>query len=266
MKLRSILIWCVIVGMLALVVPNVRATTGLQETGSDDRNLWWDRFDVQIDNIDTTANRFEVTETYQLTIEQGPYRSGFVEIPLDRLQSIDNVQISHNGQALLPDCAEAPGTFCISSSADTVSITYYFVQPAQSGDQPTIELRYTVTGALRSYEEGDELFWAALPADLHGFDVLSSRVVVIMPEGLEILAATSYPDTWQQITEENTLTWVSPDLPSDDGMFEVRVQYPHNPAMPKPDWQYAYDRSLESQCNLPPILCLILAIVIGLFY
>ncbi|RPI93458.1 MAG: DUF2207 domain-containing protein, partial [Chloroflexi bacterium] len=70
---------------------------------------------------------------------------------------------------------------------------------------------------------------------------------------------TSYPDEGWTVTEEgNTLSWESPPRPSDDGSFEVRVKYPHNPAMEKPSWQERYDLEQSYIDNVRPVVTLLL--------
>jgi hypothetical protein len=202
------------------------------------RDLWWSRFDVTIDNIDTSANRFRVTESYIIEFGGGPYSYGFAWIPLDRVMYIDSINVYDDGTQLNHECTDTAGNVCVTTDGKNMSIKYYFLYPVQTAEQRRIRLEYTVYGALRSYYDGDELYWVALPADLSGFDVDASHVVVVMPDDVPPLKWTSYPaEGWTVTTEGNTLTWVSPPRPSDDGSFEVRIKYPHNPAMMKPSWQ-----------------------------
>jgi hypothetical protein len=227
--------------MISATILGIGLATDIDLVSSQDRNLRWDRFDVRIDNIDTTANQFDVAEMYELTIVRGPYTFGFVDIPMNRLTDITHMEIYQDSSLLAETCSDQAGTYCVTREDGDFFVKYYFLRPAQSGDQLSIQVNYTVHGALRSYEEGDELFWVALPEDLSGFDVEASRVIVVMPQATPALYAISYPQTWQQVTEGNTITWFSPPRPSDDGKFEVRVKYPHNPAMKKPSWQRCYD-------------------------
>lgn len=264
MRLRSIFVWLGI--MVALVAINILVGffITMDEPSSDQRNLWWDRFDVRIDNLNTATNQFDVTETYQLTIERGPYRYGTAAIPMKRLQNIEIKHFEQDGRALSVGCHYEAGTYCAQREGDDFNLKYWFWNQLSSGATTTVEFTYTVTGALRSYADGDELFWGALPGDLFGFDVLASRVTLVMPAGMDVIDATSYPDTWHQTTETNTLTWVSPPKPSDDGLFEIRVKYPHDPAMQKPSWQTRYDLDVIYKDNIQPVISLILAALAGL--
>lgn len=233
-------------------------------TGTDGRSLRWNRFDVTLDTMDTVANRFDVAETYELYIETGPYRYGFREIPLDRIEAIDNVAVYDGGTRLQANCSGSQGTFCVTQTNDTFVLNYYFLDSAPSGQTRDIRIEYTVYGALRSYEGGDQLYWAAVPADLP-FPVVASRVLVVMPQDTTIDVTASYPDTWSESIEENTVTWLSPDRMDSNEGVEVRVQYPHDPAMKKPSWQAGYDREQSYKENIQPIVSLVLLAITVLF-
>jgi uncharacterized membrane protein YgcG len=255
--LKWVLIFVPFVG-INLIVGIIDST--VETSSSDGRSLRWDRFDVTIQNIDTSANRFEVVENYTITVERGPFSFGFAEIPMGRVEGITNVAVAEGGSALSPSCNSMSGTYCVIREDDVLSLRYYFRSQVTSGETRTIRLNYTVSGALRSYDEGDELFWAALPGDL-SFPVEASRVQVIMPPDTPVQAVTSYPDTWTYFAEDRVLTWDSPPRPSDDGMFEVRVKYPHNSAMSKPSWQTTYDLEQSYIDNARPLVSILLAAV-----
>lgn len=221
----------------------------------DGRSLRWDRYDVTVDNIDTAANRFRVTETYLITVERGPFSFGFAEIPQSRLDRIADVAVYENRAPLQPSCAGAPGTFCARDEGDNFTIQYYFTSPMQSGNRREFVIRYTVDGALRSYEGGDQLYWAAVPADL-SFPVLASTVQVIMPADRPPQLIASYPNTWAQAVDGNTITWRSPGAVPRGQKFEVRVQYEHDPRMKKPTWQAAYDREQTYKEKWQPLVSL----------
>lgn len=251
--------------VVGIVVFSLSAFTGSTGTArADDRNLWWDRFDVRIYDINTTTNRFSVTETYEITVERGPYRFGLRTIPLNRVDSLALRSVQVDGQLLSRGCDEVPGTYCQIVEGSDLNITYYFWEPAESGATINITLSYMVFGGLRSYDTGDELHWIALPEDLSGFEARSSQVVVELPAGLGILSATGEPAAWELSRAEMPLTWVSPSNPSNYGAFEVRVTYPHNPLMPKPNWQAANDRRQWYTENLQPYVSVGLTALAGI--
>ena len=235
-----------------------------QAISTDGRSLRWERYDVTIDNIDTAANQFDVTETYELFIETGPYSFGFAEIPTDRLTAIDSVAIYDGGVPLQASCSGGQGTFCVSQVGELFSVEYHFLNSALNGQTRDIRLEYTSHGALRSYAGGDQLYWVAVPGD-RAFPVMASRVLVIMPPDTPIELTASYPDTWIETIEGNTITWLSPGRMNSGDSVEVRVQYPHDSAMKEPSWQAGYDREQTYKEDFQPIVSLCLMAVTVLF-
>lgn len=235
-----------------------------EEPVSDGRSLRWDRYDVAIENMDTAANRFQVTEFYTITVEVGPFRYGFAEIPQDRLESISDVLVYENRSLLTSSCSGSPGTYCARDEGDTYSIEYHFTRQAQSGESREIAIRYTVHGALRSYSGGDQLYWVAVPGD-RAFPVLSSKVTVILPEDRPPQVTASYPDTWRETIQGNIITWQSPGRMGRGDAVEVRVQYPHDARMAKPSWQAAFDRERAYLEDWQPIVSLVLLAITVLF-
>ena len=134
------------------------AAPSVQAQSSDGRSLRWDRYDVAIEDIDTAANHFQVTEFYTITVETGPFRYGFAEIPQDRLERISNVLVYENRSPLTSSCSGSAGTYCARDEGDVYSIEYNFTRPIQSGESREIAIRYVVYGGLRSYSGGDQLY------------------------------------------------------------------------------------------------------------
>src|SRR4051812_37953429 len=91
----------------------------------DDRTVFWQRWDVLINNIDTTNNQFKVTEIYDVQFN-GTFHYGSAVIPVDRLDGIHNIQVTEAGKALREDCSGSTGTYCTENTQDGLSINYYF--------------------------------------------------------------------------------------------------------------------------------------------
>jgi uncharacterized membrane protein YgcG len=257
--------WAVGAIILMILVGNVIfgvASSANDNAGGDGRTLRWDRFDVAIDNIRTAENRFDVVEAYQLSILTGPFRFGTAMIPMDRLNAIENVAVYDNNTRLEPTCSGQVGTVCARQQGGDYSIKYYFRDSARSGTQRSIRIEYTVQGALRSYSGGDQLYWVAVPGD-RPFPVLASRVTVTLPPDRPPEVTASYPDTWAEEIAGNTITWTAPGTLDPGDEAEVRVQYPHDPAMDKPSWQSAFDRQREYEENWQPFVSVLL-VALGL--
>src|ERR1700690_3007744 len=77
----------------------------------DNRTISWQRYDVNIGNINTSTGQFNVTEIYDINFS-GTFRFGSATIPMNQTTGIDNVQVTEGGQALDASCSQQPGTFC----------------------------------------------------------------------------------------------------------------------------------------------------------
>lgn len=219
-----------------VIVASLLLTAHAADAQKSSINLQWDRWDVTIDNIITSSNRFDVTETHILSIFQGPVHFGYRDIPETRLEKIDDVTASDNDVVLRQDCSQAAGTVCLTTTSDNYyRIQYYFAETVNSGTH-TIVMKYRVYGALRSFVDGDELAWKAL-ADDRPFPVQASTVTVIMPEGRSPLQYGANPATWHLSRNGNTLVWKSPGSLGTKDNVEVGVKYPHDPEMRPPSWQ-----------------------------
>ncbi|MEL7674333.1 MAG: hypothetical protein AAGU78_11390, partial [Chloroflexota bacterium] len=93
--LRVALALAVVALAVSMVGLAPRAAASNPAQGS--KSLVWERYDVLIDQIDTAANRFRMTETYRLRIERGTFTFGTAEIPLDRAENITSLSVYENG-------------------------------------------------------------------------------------------------------------------------------------------------------------------------
>jgi uncharacterized membrane protein len=239
--------------------------TSASPAAAQSRSVFWERWDVTIDNIDTTANRFDVTESYDVDFT-GSFRFGSAVIANENLEDITNVQVFEEGQPLQQSCSERAGTFCVQDVDEGLSIVYYFTNAA-SNESREFEISYTVEGALRVYEDGDQLWWIAVPEEKFGFAVGESTITVELPdqyrprEGVDPVETYGTPAT---ITVQgSTITAVAESQIAPNDTFEIRVQYPHDSDARVANWQSNFDqqRQLEPIINLA---VLALGLLIGL--
>lgn len=252
--LGSVLVWLLWIGS------SVAAQT---------RSVFWQRWDVTISNIDVTANRFDVSEYYDIQFT-GTFRFGSAVIPLNNLEAIRNVQVFEAGQLLQMSCSGQPGTYCVENVTEGLSITYNFRQPL-TNTRGQFEIRYSVIGALRIYAGGDQLWWTAIPAEHYGFPIGSSTITVQMPpgygprEGLDPVVTYGAPGTIQ--VSGTTITARANRQIGGDEFFEIRVQYPHNPAARVPAWQAQFDERRLFEETTKPLIDLgvvALALLVGI--
>ena len=236
---------------------------------AQERSVVWERWDVVIDNVDTAANRFDVTEIYDILFS-GTFRFGSAVIALENLERIDNVQVYEGGQPLQSDCsgAERPGTYCARNAAEGKSIIYYFRAPITNQPQ-SFRIEYTVTGAIRVYEGGDELGWTAIPDDHYGFPILSSTITVELPpgfaprEGIDPIITDGAPGEIQ--VNGTTVKAIATRIIGGDESFKIGLQYPHDPNARMPVWQAAFDEQQAYEQNVAPLVnlgALLIALVL----
>ena len=244
------------------------------------RSVFWAEWNVVIDNMDTTANRFDVSEQYLIDFS-GTFEFGTAAIPLDRVENISNVRVFEGGTVLEQvECGfdnrpRRTGAFCTQRSADELVITYNFFRPI-TNDSQQFEISYTVDGALRIYEGGDQLWWQAVTEDKFGFSVGSSTVTVELPPDTiinedDLIVAVQNVDAL--ITRSGqTITAQSSGTIGPNDFLEIRVQYPHNPNAVEASWQADYDEQVAFEENIKPLLevgllalSLVIAIVGPLF-
>lgn len=231
------------------------------------RSVFWQRWDVYIDNVDTRNNQFDVEEYYDIYFT-GSFRFGSAVIPLENLEDIQNIQVYEEDVLLTRSqfCSEQPGTFCVEDIEEGRAITYYFGSPA-SDTQRTFRIQYTVSGALRIYEGGDQLWWIAIPSEHYGFSIGQSQINIQLPsafaprEGIDPVETYGVPGSVK--VNGTTITAVAMEQITGDQSFEIRVQYPHDPNARIPGWQQSFDERRAFEENTQPIL-IFAAIVITL--
>ncbi len=259
---KRYLIWWI--GALCLLL-------GILPVSAQSRSVYWERWDVTIDEVDTSENRFRVTEEYTISFT-GTFRFGSVAIPMNRLEDIDDVAVYEDGQALREtrSCSENAGTYCVFIEDGYLNITYNFFR-ALSNDRQNFTIEYTVYGAIRVYEGGDQIWWDAIPEEHYGFSIGASTVTVELPrgfaprEGVDPVESYGVP---AEISVRGTtvIATASQSLDGDD-TFSLRVQYPHDPNAEAPAWQGGFDTQRIYEETTQPLINLgviALSLLIGI--
>ncbi len=240
----------VIIGVCLVLVSG----NGLAD--AQDRSVFWERWDVVIDNVDTAANAFDVREIYDLRFT-GTFRFGSAVIPNDRLEAVDNVQVLEQGMPLVRECRQRPGTFCVERTSAETSITYYFMQPA-SNTTRRFEIAYRVRGALRVYEGGDQLWWSAMPDEHYGFAIGSATITVELPPGFApregIDPVVTYGAAGDVRVNGRFITAQAVRGVGPYESFEIRVQYPHDPSARAAAWQARFDQQRTYEEQTQPLI------------
>jgi uncharacterized membrane protein len=258
----------VTLGAFMLVIL-LTATTAM--VSAQTRSVFWRRWDVQINNVDTVNNQFDVEEIYDIAFT-GSFRFGSRVIPLTNLEDITNIQIYENDTLLRQTsfCSETQGTFCVQDTDEGRAITYYFSTPATDTNRK-FRIRYTVVGALRVYEGGDQLWWIAVPQEHFGFSIGQSQITVQLPPGFAPREGVDPVETYgvpgEVKVSGTTITAAATRQITGNESFEIRVQYPHDPNARITNWQPSFDERRAFEDNVQPLLnigVIGLALLIGL--
>src|SRR5215216_6038463 len=129
--------------------------------GAQQRSVTWERFDVDLAVQQDGVVRVAETQAIRC---QGTYQQGFRVIPTDRVTAIDDVSVAEvvGGQTspYRASQSQAPNTYRTSSTDQGLSIDWWF--PPTTNATRTFVLSYTVRGAIRIYDAGDQLQWKAV--------------------------------------------------------------------------------------------------------
>jgi uncharacterized membrane protein len=238
----------------------------------DAKELHWDRYDVTIDvNADGSLR---ITEDQDISFDEGFFSEGFAVIPLARVEEIDNVQLSENGQPYERALTYGvPGTFTVEQVGGDLEILWWFA-PANAVNAPEIRnftINYDVTGGLRVYNDPptNQLWWRAIDEDFSA-DIDSSTITVnlpdeVTPENLVIGAFTRGYDADQvQIEQINgdTIVFQANNIDQGDSI-EARVTFPPLTSASVPAWQAADDERREREERLEPYRALANVLFLG---
>ncbi|WP_169238405.1 DUF2207 domain-containing protein [Candidatus Roseilinea sp. NK_OTU-006] len=199
---------------------------------AETKSLVWTRLDTEI-AVQLNGD-LKITETNVIDFTSGVFSWGFRDIELARLTEVRDIVVTERGQPL--------ETEIVYTDDNKLRIKYYFLTPAR-GEQRTFVLNYTVVGATRYYNEGDQVFWAAVYPSRGGFAVQNARAVVRLPAGATATNAEVYGvrANVKGLGESVVVAEALEPIPSGDQM-EVRVQFPHGILTGEPaPWQQAYD-------------------------
>ncbi|MCB0079077.1 MAG: DUF2207 domain-containing protein, partial [Anaerolineales bacterium] len=215
---------------------------------AQDQSLHWERFDVTINVLE--SGHVEITEHNEVNFTSGLFNFGYRDIQIGRTTGIGDIRVVADGVTLdevAYDTGEH-GTFYTEINDDTAYIKYYFPEADVSG-RHSVDLSYTVEGALRYYEDGDQLWWKAVYDDRPA-EVYESVVTVNLPPNAPAERVESYgADAISEISNEGrTVTFTSTGVIPTRRELEVRVQFPHGVVAGSPaPWQADADREVAQQ-------------------
>ncbi|HFC12382.1 MAG TPA: DUF2207 domain-containing protein, partial [Anaerolineae bacterium] len=202
------------------------------------KTFFWDAFDVDVRLRDD--GNLDITEQQTIVFGGGNFTFGFAIIPFNRLDDINNITVREGDQVYRQvSTGGEPYTFTAERSSDEIEIRWYF--PPTQGTH-TYTFSYTVEGAVRVEDSGDQVFWMAVPADVPG-RVNTSRVTISVPQGVTILSTQGLVDGSEKgvtatISEDTRQAVFEAKGVGNGRVFEAGVRFPHGQlVLDAPDWQ-----------------------------
>lgn len=189
--------------------------------------FYWEFINV---NIDVQENGdMLVTET-QKYVFTGPHTNErYRWIPLDKVDSIDSVQVSEEGKILSADTGVKNNQLWVK--------WHHALNPPESH---TFVLKYRVKGGLHIHDDGDQVYWKAIFKNRDA-PIYTVKVTVHLPASLagQTLKIKSFgvPAEARKV-DTQTVEFVSHERLPPGKELEVQVTFPHGILdVPVPSWQ-----------------------------
>src|SRR5919107_3709123 len=148
-----------LLALLAMVAVSI-ASLPTNVSAQSDRSVVWDQIDVTVELREDSS--FHVTERDRIDFIGGPFRSGFREIPLARIDAVDNIGAGElTGDTVQPYqfvppvdfSADVPNTYSYREVGPTLRIEWSF--PRTTSQSRTFQIDYDAYGVLRVYDDAE---------------------------------------------------------------------------------------------------------------
>jgi len=228
--------WLRVVAILAIL-----AFVSVGVAQAQGKTLFWARWDVDITVREDGT--FRVVEEQTIEFTSGVFTFGTRGIDTSRLGTIAAVEVREGDRVFTESSSGEPWTFQTYYEGGEFVIKWFFEPTADS--RHTYTLAYTVSGGLRYYADGDQLWWKAVAAD-RPFPIRASRATIRVPEGAEIQNWDAYgiAATAQKV-DAHTVAFEATEAVAPGQDYEVRVQFTHGVVAGTPQpWQAQADAEM----------------------
>lgn len=241
-----------LIGLATLLAPPALEYGGAA-LAQDGRSVEWSRFDVTLELREDAT--YAITERQAVRFTGGPFRNGFRDISLTRIESIDQIRMGElvNG-ALVPyefvspgRFDNAPGTYTYSVRNADVHVEWSF--PPTTNQTRTFVVQYVVAGALRVYLDQDppyqQISWTAVGSGITEIaPVRDASMTMVLPQAAPIDQTEVQPpsDPADHTTDGRTWRWETSNLRRGEE-WTVGLRFPPQVAAGPPAWQDASDRA-----------------------
>ena len=204
-----------------------------------DRSVVWDEIDVTVELREDSS--FHVTERDRIDFIGGPFRSGYREIPLARIEAVDNIRVGEVDRGLgpalpvrrpqaisrptLPNTYSYPRSW--SDTADRVEL------PAHHSQSRTFQIDYDAYGALRVYDDAEtpyqQISWIGVGDEItENAPVNDATLRFVLPRpvdpGRTFIQGPGSERPEDHTEDGQTWTWTASDLGRGDSL-EAGLQF-----------------------------------------
>jgi uncharacterized membrane protein YgcG len=225
-KRRPLRKWWLIPLILALLVP--------VDARAQSKTLHWERYDVGI-TVQQNGNLL-IEEQQTIAFTSGSFHYGYRTIPTDKTDGIVDIEVWEGNRQYAQSASQSDYTFTVRQDGNELVVYWYF--PYTSTSVHAFTFLYTVKGGVKiNPQEGDSIFWKAIPPD-HSFAIKSARVNVRFPAGVDVGDIVVYGAPAESAQEEDTVSFVAlHEIPAGQEM-EVGIAFgPGLITAQEPQWQ-----------------------------
>ena len=254
-RFRSLIILCL--ALIALV-----AAPAVPLAHAQSQSLYWERYDVDITVQENGDLR--VTETQVINFTSGIFREGFAELSTYHTDGISDISVSENGEdytGYSNSCCLDDQEFAVEREAESVYVTWHMGRT--QNETRTFVLAYTVEGAIRRYDQGNEFQWNAIQPGMRDFDIRESTITIHMPPGVKLDFAdylvppefNGVAMTIEPSADEETATFTANETISPAEGVQVVAQFaPGTIGGAAPTWQADFDRTNAWEQTYKPLV------------
>ncbi|HEX6607569.1 MAG TPA: DUF2207 domain-containing protein, partial [Chloroflexia bacterium] len=241
-----------------------------------DQNQYWDNDEVTVQIHEDST--FDVTERQGFVFDSGTFHGSYRDIETNRLTGITNVSVSEDGVGAYqtdntPIDLKAgkygpPRTFQVLDQSGSKRIIWFY-GTLDAPAHKTMVIKYTVSGGLRFYPDGDQFYWSPFMPNRTAV-IERASITVQVPPNIDLTTGPArqwavYPAnaaTVQVSPQQAVFTVKGALQPNTD--FEAGLQWAHGAiAGTAAPWQIAADQGHDRQ-GWATLIVVVLSLLVGI--
>ncbi len=178
-------------------------------------SFYWQSYNIEIDVQEN--GDILVTET-QKCFFNAAQNGGYRFIPVDRLEKIDSIEVSTDGERLP-----------VRSRLDNNQLWIVWDYPIEADQAYTFVLKYRIIGSLLINDQGDSIFWRAF-FEYRDALINSSKVIITLPLSLDersLEITSSGVEAESRMIDSRTIEFIPSEILTPGKWLDVRVTFPH---------------------------------------